>query len=71
MITILQKKRNCIELIMFTHCGRVLLGLLMLAMRMVVRGCVMACRGLVMMLNRRVFVLFWHRAFTCKPILPR
>jgi hypothetical protein len=54
-------------LAMLTRGDSVLLGLLMLAMRMVVRGlkvvvrrCVMAGRSLVMMLNRRVFVLFGH-----------
>jgi hypothetical protein len=54
-------------LTMLTRCEGVFLGFLMLAMRMVVRGLkvmvrggVMAGRGLVMMLNRRMFVWFGH-----------
>jgi hypothetical protein len=54
-------------LTMLVSRGRMLLGFIMLAMRvvvrgleMVVRGRVMASRSLVMMLNRRVFVLFGH-----------
>jgi hypothetical protein len=54
-------------LTMLVSCGRVLLGLLVLAVSMVmgglkvvVRGGVVTGRGLVMMLNRRVFVLFGH-----------
>jgi hypothetical protein len=55
-------------LTMLVSCGRMLLGLIMLAVSMMVGrlkvmvgGRVMAGRGLVMMVNRRVFVLFWHR----------
>jgi hypothetical protein len=54
-------------LAMLMSSGRVLLGLLMLAIGMMVGGlevvmggCVMAGRGQVMMLNRPMFVLFWH-----------
>jgi hypothetical protein len=54
-------------LTMLVSCGRMLLGLFMLAVSMmvgrlkvIVGGRLMAGRGLVMMVNRRVFVLFWH-----------
>jgi hypothetical protein len=58
---------------MFVSRRRVLLGLLMLAMRVVVGGlevmvggCVMACGRLVMMFHRRVLGVFGHGAFSCK-----
>jgi hypothetical protein len=54
-------------LTMLVSRGRMLLGLLVLAISMMmgrlkvmVGGRVMAGRGLVMMVNRRMFVLFWH-----------
>jgi hypothetical protein len=60
-------------LTMFVSRRRVLLGLLVLAMRVVVgslevvvSGRVMAGGGLVMMLHRGVFGVFGHGASSCK-----
>jgi hypothetical protein len=54
-------------LTMLVSRGRMLLGLFVLARSMVVgrlkvmvAGGVMAGRSLVVMVNRRMFVLFWH-----------